>query len=289
MTTPLPLVDLVILTDTSPTLKTDARAVSEAATAALAVAQGQGPGDIRLVWLGIEGRWRATAFNQTLRTYLTQVCQVPAAALRSRQRGELPDGGAQEDAARAIEDATTHLDWRPQAQRHLLYLGDEALDGGGDQPEASDVAAADLAIAAAQTAAVQVHTHLGWSKSRHRQALIQEYARLATATGGLTFAASPESPTDFVAVLVAILGHSQTALSTHSHKETPMATQDTPTPAAPTTPAAAPTTPAATPQKSYLPTTQTGLQDYAYWWDYARKHAKKGKVAKAFRRGRIWT
>jgi cyanobactin cluster PatC/TenC/TruC protein len=270
MTPSQPLVDLVILTDTSPTLKTDARAVSDAATAALAVAQGQGAVDIRLVWLGIEGRWRGTAFNQTLRSYLTQTCPVSAASLRSRQRGDLPDGGAQEDAARAIEDVTTHFDWRPQAQRHLLYLGDEALDAGGDKPAASDVAAADLAIAAAQQAQVQVHTHLGWSKIRHRQALIQEYARLATATGGLTFAASPESPTDFVAVLVAIISHHQTVPSTHSQKETPMATPDTP-------------------QKSYLPTTQTGLQDYAYWWDYARKHAKKGKAAKAFRRGRIWT
>ncbi|MBD2427275.1 cyanobactin biosynthesis PatC/TenC/TruC family protein [Phormidium sp. FACHB-1136] len=56
-----------------------------------------------------------------------------------------------------------------------------------------------------------------------------------------------------------------------------MATKDTPAPAD------------TTPQKSYLPTTQTGLQDYAYWWEYARKQAKKGKGVKDFRRGRIWT
>jgi len=273
-----PLVDLVILTDTSPTMKADARAISDAAEAALGIAQGQWPMDIRLVWLGIEGRWRQTTFTQTLRTYLTQECQADPGLLRSRQRGELPDGGAQEDAARAIEDATTYLDWRSQAQRHLLYLGDEALDAGGEKPEATDVAAADRAIQAAQTAGVRVHTHLGLSKSRHRDALAQEYARVATATGGLAFAASAAAPTDFVAVLVAILGHHQTAFSIDSHKETTMATKDTPASA-----------PAATPQKSYLPTTQTGLQDYAFWWDYARKHAKKGKGAKPFRRGRIWT
>jgi len=41
---------------------------------------------------------------------------------------------------------------------------------------------------------------------------------------------------------------------------------------------------------SYVPTTMTGLQDYAYWWAYAREHAKTGKPnAKAFRRGRIWS
>lgn len=49
----------------------------------------------------------------------------------------------------------------------------------------------------------------------------------------------------------------------------------------------APSTPAA---KSYLPTTMTGLQDYSYWWAYAREHAKANKPnTKEFRRGRIWT
>jgi cyanobactin cluster PatC/TenC/TruC protein len=72
-----------------------------------------------------------------------------------------------------------------------------------------------------------------------------------------------------------------------------MATKDTPTRAPAETPipaaAPAPAAPATTPIKSSLPTTQTGLQDYAYWWDYARKQAKKGEGPKDFRRGRIWT
>lgn len=43
------------------------------------------------------------------------------------------------------------------------------------------------------------------------------------------------------------------------------------------------------PQKSYIPTTMTGLQDYSYWWRYAREHAKTAEPnSKAFRRGRIW-
>nr|WP_317270832.1 cyanobactin biosynthesis PatC/TenC/TruC family protein [Arthrospira sp. PLM2.Bin9] len=43
------------------------------------------------------------------------------------------------------------------------------------------------------------------------------------------------------------------------------------------------------PQKSYLPTTMTGLHDYSYWWEYAREHAKRAKPnSKTFRRGRIW-
>ncbi|MEQ9549214.1 MAG: cyanobactin biosynthesis PatC/TenC/TruC family protein [Coleofasciculus sp. G3-WIS-01] len=48
-------------------------------------------------------------------------------------------------------------------------------------------------------------------------------------------------------------------------------------------------TPTPEPQKSYVPTSMTGLQDYSYWWDYAREQAKKsGSKSKSFRRGRIW-
>ena len=43
-------------------------------------------------------------------------------------------------------------------------------------------------------------------------------------------------------------------------------------------------------KKSYVPDSQTGLQDYSYWCDYAKKQAKKSKRhPKPFRRGRIWT
>jgi NTE family protein len=43
-------------------------------------------------------------------------------------------------------------------------------------------------------------------------------------------------------------------------------------------------------KKSYVPTSQTGLHDYAYWCDYARKQAKESeRHPKPFRRGRIWT
>lgn len=281
MSSPLLRLDLVILTDTSPTMKTDARAVSAAAEAALAAAQHPRPADIRVTWLGIEGRWRRTAFTQTARGYLTQTCQAPPSALRGRQRGELPGGGAQEDAARAMEDVAAYFDWRPEARRHLFYLGDEALDGGGDRPDAADEAAADRAIAAARSAGVRVHTHLGLTRSRHREALARDYARVAAATGGLAFAARPEAPTDFAAVLLAIVGHGQPDLPTDPPKETPMPEKDAPN---------AHPAPAA-PRKSWLPTTQTGLQDYSYWWEYARKHAKSNAAkakGKPFRRGRIW-
>ncbi|WP_323256659.1 cyanobactin biosynthesis PatC/TenC/TruC family protein [Spirulina sp. CCNP1310] len=56
-----------------------------------------------------------------------------------------------------------------------------------------------------------------------------------------------------------------------------------------TAPAANPAIPPAPAQKSYIPTTMTGLQDYSYWWAYAREHAQTAKPnSKTFRRGRIW-
>ncbi|MEQ8539045.1 MAG: hypothetical protein RIB93_16535 [Coleofasciculus sp. D1-CHI-01] len=82
----IPLVDLVILMDTSPSMKDVANAVSDAVAAAIAAAETNCPADLRVVWLGIEGRWRGTAFKRTLRTYLTKECGVAEAQLRMRQQ-----------------------------------------------------------------------------------------------------------------------------------------------------------------------------------------------------------
>ncbi len=38
--------------------------------------------------------------------------------------------GAQEDGARSIMDIATHFDWRENTRRLILFLGDEALEGG---------------------------------------------------------------------------------------------------------------------------------------------------------------
>lgn len=128
----IPPVDLVIVIDTSPSMKDQAQALSNAAASAIAKAKSSCPSDLRVVWLGIEGTWKGTNFDQTLRAYLTQK-KVPESKLRGRKKGEVADAGAQEDAARAIEDISDYFDWRKGAARALFYLGDEALEGGGDK------------------------------------------------------------------------------------------------------------------------------------------------------------
>ncbi len=206
----IPPVDLVIVIDTSPSMKDEAQALSDAATSAIAKAKSSCPSDLRVVWLGIEGTWKGTNFDQTLRTYLTQNCQVTESKLRGRKRGELESAGAQEDAARAIEDISDYFDWREGAARAMFYLGDEALEGGGDKTEQKDVLAANLAIQKAQGAGVTVHTYFGTSKSKHQEGIKTEYARVATSTGGQSFT-NRDAISGFSAVLEKVICGSRTA------------------------------------------------------------------------------
>ncbi|BAY30130.1 hypothetical protein NIES2107_19740 [Nostoc carneum NIES-2107] len=204
-----PAVDLVIVIDTSPSMKDEAQALSDAAASAIAKAKSSCPSDLRVVWLGIEGVWKGTNFDQTIRTYLTQKVKVSESKLRGRKRGELKSAGAQEDAARAIEDICDYFDWRKDALRAIFYLGDEALEGGGDKTEQKDIKAADNSIQTAQKAKVTVHTYFGTSNSKHQAGIKSEYARVAASTGGQSFT-DKDTINGFSAVLEKVICGSRT-------------------------------------------------------------------------------
>lgn len=180
-------VDLVVVIDTSPSMKDEASDLSNAAAAAISAAAASCPCDLRVIWFGVEGTWKGTNFNRTLRDYLLKECKVADAELRSRRRGELAEAGAQEDAARTVEDISNHFDWRAGAARSIFYLGDEALEGGGDRTDEEDIIGANKAIAIAKQAGVKVHTYFGTTKSKFKEGMEQEYARLARETGGIAF------------------------------------------------------------------------------------------------------
>ncbi|MCC5644044.1 hypothetical protein LC607_14015 [Nostoc sp. CHAB 5824] len=206
----VPHVDLVIVIDTSPSMKDEAQSLSNAAQEAIAKAKSSCPSELRVVWLGIEGTWKGTNFDQTIRAYLTEKCQVSESKLRGRKRGELKSAGAQEDAARAIEDISEYFDWREGTARAIFYLGDEALEGGGDKTEQKDITAANLAIQKAQTVGVTIHTYFGTSKSKHQAGIKTEYARIATSTGGQFFT-DKDAISGFSAVLEKVICGSRTA------------------------------------------------------------------------------
>ncbi|MEL6462489.1 MAG: hypothetical protein AAFQ91_30415, partial [Cyanobacteria bacterium J06621_15] len=180
-------VDLVIVIDTSPSMKDEAQGLSQAAESAIKAAKSSCPSDLRVVWFGIEGIWKGTKFNQTIRDYLTTKLKVSESQLRGRKRGELKSAGAQEDAGRAIEDISNYFDWRKNAKRAIFYLGDEAFEGGGSKTEKADIEAANQAIEKAIAAKVAVHTYFGTSKSKHQEGVKKEYARVSSETGGQYF------------------------------------------------------------------------------------------------------
>ena len=251
-------VDLVIIIDTSITLKNEAQDLSAAAEAGIQAAASNCPSDLRIVWLGIEGTWKNTNFDQTVRQYLMENCAVAESDIRGRKKGTLKSAGAQEDAARAVQDVATHFHWQSGAKRAIFYLGDEALDCGGAKTQQKDIEAANLAIQTAKANQVLVHTYFGKSKSRYKKTLEAEYARLATETGGQAFTAQ-DTLEGFSMVLEQVICNSQDNPNVESES-----TQG---------------------QKSNILT--TGLEDYSRWKSMFKDH-KRDKNEKPFRRGRIW-
>ena len=199
-----PNVDLIILIDTSPSIKKEAQALNKAAQAAINTAKSSCPSNLKVTWLGIEGIWKGTQFKRTVRAYLTEECKVSETDFRSRKRGELKSAGAQEDGARAVADLVDYFNWRQDAARAIFYLGDEALDGGGSKTERTDIDSANVAIQKAQAKGVKVYTYFGTSKSKHRQGIASEYARLATDTGGEAFT-DKDTLKGFSAVLTKVI------------------------------------------------------------------------------------
>ncbi len=251
-------VDLVIVIDTSPTLKDEAQNLSAAAEAGIEAAASSCPSDLRVVWLGIERTWKNTNFDQTVRQYLMESCAVAESDIRGRKRGTLKSAGAQEDAARGIEDVATHFHWRSGARRAIFYIGDEALDCGGGKTQQKDIEAANQAIQTTKATQVVVHTYFGESESRYRDPLEAEYARLAAETGSRAFSAQ-DTVDGFSTLLEQVICNSQVT----PHFE-PESTQG---------------------EKPNI--LKTGLEDYGRWKSMFKDH-KRDKNEPPFRRGCIW-
>ena len=120
--TTLAPVDVVIVIDTSASMADEAKGLSEVAAAAIEAAATSCPSDLRVEWFGLYAVWPKTHFDRRLHDYLMQECQVAKSDLRHRHR---------EDGAPAVEDIAKHFNWRPNVNRAIFYLGDEALKGGG--------------------------------------------------------------------------------------------------------------------------------------------------------------
>ncbi|MFE0755240.1 LecA/PA-IL family lectin [Inquilinus sp. NPDC058860] len=180
-------VDLVVLIDTSASMKDEAEALSKGMVTAIEDAKKACPSDLRVQFLGIEGTFASTEFTKTARQYLTGL-GVDAGQLAARAHGGAKDSSAQEQIAQTVVDVSRHFDWRAGAERALFVLGDESLDGGGLTIGAKAVKLTDRAIAAAVDNEVKVHAYQTTLPAQptpeQAAALTAEYKRLALRTGG---------------------------------------------------------------------------------------------------------
>lgn len=182
-------VDLVVLIDTSNSMKDEAAGLSVTAKAVVEAVAPSCHCNLRVRWFGIEGIWEGTQFTQTYRQYLHGM-GISDAEIQGRRRGTVANQGAQEDGARAIIDIAQHFDWRWDALRLIVYLGDEALEGGNPKT-AEDIKAANDAITTSISQRVKVFTYAGTSRDKvtPNPNTVFEYERLSTATGGRSYVA----------------------------------------------------------------------------------------------------
>lgn len=186
-------VDLMILIDTSGSMGPKAQAINDAATAAMDQAKKQCNVDLQATWLGIEGTYGGTQFNQTCRNFLNaNGCTAQTA-----------DPGHNEEGADSIADLSNCPNiWREGACRAIFYISDEPLNrGAGQGPD--DDAATVAAIAAAQANNVRVFAHLAPGTGfDSNPGTIQNFTDLCVQTGGQAFIGNPATVAEYEQILV---------------------------------------------------------------------------------------
>ncbi|MEM7575494.1 MAG: hypothetical protein AAF433_21500 [Bacteroidota bacterium] len=174
-----PKVDLIVLIDASGSMGVVANTIDMAAQMAVQAALDTCPTDLNVTYLGVDGSWAGTVFNDSHRNYIYAAQgTIPLAA-------DAPHVGLpQEQGANAIEDLSNYAPWRENACRAIFYISDEELDSispAGDFANEDAVTAA--AITAAQANGVTVFTHYITQQGRAPQ-ILQNYNDLTAQTGG---------------------------------------------------------------------------------------------------------
>jgi hypothetical protein len=181
-----PLVDLVVLIDTSSSMYGVATVVSNAAVEAIRTAQAQCPSDLRVTWLGVDtrqpgtgampGSWPSgTMFTQTHEEYLTAIGYPGPFFHDDPPTSSWPH----EQGADGIADLSAHFDWREKACRSIFYISDTNLDALGH--DAGEVWSIGNAITNATGNDVTVFAHyLGAAGTT----TATDYTNLCTSTGG---------------------------------------------------------------------------------------------------------
>ena len=104
-----------IIIDTSGSVSSSAKAVSDAVSIAIDEAKSSCEPDLEITFLGVDGIWNGTAFTQSHRDYIFGIHgTVPLAGDRP------PAGYKTEQGANAIEDLSKYAKWRKSACRAIF-------------------------------------------------------------------------------------------------------------------------------------------------------------------------
>ncbi|WP_193015452.1 MULTISPECIES: VWA domain-containing protein [Gammaproteobacteria] len=193
--------DLVVVIDTSGSMSDESSDLSKDIDIAIQKALERCPSKLRVTFLGIEGTWEDTKFDQSASDYLKAQC-VPERRLQARKPFKEADGrdhaGNREDLCRAVIDVSRYFDWRDGARRAIFVLGDEGMEGGGGVLTNAAVIKNNEAITVAQHEKVKVYTYQGTPDDNStnldrfpsvvdRDRVTKEYVRLAEQTGGRSY------------------------------------------------------------------------------------------------------
>lgn len=192
-------VDLIVLIDSSGSMQSFAKIVSQAAEQAIKLAQRKCETDLRVNFLGLDGTWPGTVFDRSHRSFI-----------RSEQNGSLPTnlaadrphvGYIREQGANAIEDLSKFTKWREDACRAIFYISDEELDSVSPRNDfANETAETNSAIAEANANNVTVFSHhITWQGLPAQ--IIQNYEDLSKKTGGKAHIGGTPSEALYVEIL----------------------------------------------------------------------------------------
>jgi hypothetical protein len=190
-------VDLIVLLDSSGSMTSAAKAASDAAEDAVAMAARECPSDLRVTWLVVDStkagadppgylgditvQLAGTPFTQSHQQYLVGIgAGGPFKQDEPQPPGDLTYPG--EEGADAIADLCNFFDWRAGACKAVFYISDTKLDGYS----AYDAEAAANASAAAVAKGVVLFAHHIGPPAPVTQEM-QNYTDMCGPTGGSAY------------------------------------------------------------------------------------------------------
>jgi len=195
--------DLIVLIDSSGSMRTPAGTISSVVQDAIKAAQKSCEPDLKITFLGVDDTFSGTVFNQSHRDYIVGL--RGAVTLRA----DNPPGGLNtEKGAKAIEDLSQHADWRKGACRAIFYISDEELDSIDPRNDfANEDAVTNAAIAAANANKVTVFAH-HLTYQNLAPSIIQNYKDLCDKTGGEAYFSPAADKKEYIRLLTDVICNS---------------------------------------------------------------------------------